>query len=38
VVIQRDTAWVSLMDLKFQHAVYRVERHHSWKVVDEPAR
>lgn len=33
VAIQSDTAWVALMDPKFRGATYRLERHHSWKVV-----
>jgi hypothetical protein len=34
ITIQRDTAWVSLTDPKYRGVVYRLERRHSWKVVD----
>jgi len=34
VTIQNDTAWVSLTDPKYRGVVYRLERRHSWKVVD----
>lgn len=32
--IQKDTAWVTLMDKKYLGSSFRVERHHTWKVVD----
>jgi len=35
VVIQSDTAWVSLTDPKYRGAVVRLERRHAWKVVDQ---
>jgi hypothetical protein len=34
IVIQSDTAWVSLTDPKYRGVVYRLERHHTWKVVE----
>ena len=34
ITIQSDTAWVSLTDPKYRGVVYRLERRHSWKVVD----
>ena len=36
VVIQRDTAWVTLTDPKYRGAAYRLERQHTWKVVEHP--
>jgi hypothetical protein len=34
VTIHSDTAWVALMDPKFRGATHRLERRHTWKVVE----
>ena len=34
MTIQSDTAWVTMTDPKYRGAVYRLERRHTWKVVD----
>jgi hypothetical protein len=36
VTILGDTAWVSPTDPKFRGVVYRLERRHAWRVVDQP--
>lgn len=35
VLIEKDTAWVSLMNPRFRGLTIRLERHHSWKVLDQ---
>ena len=37
LVIQRDTAWVTLTNSPVRAGVYRLERRHTWKVVDQPS-
>jgi hypothetical protein len=34
ITIQSDTAWVTMTDPKYRGVVYRLERHHVWKVVE----
>src|SRR5690242_4398974 len=36
VVIQSDTAWVTLTDPKYRGTTYRLEQRHSWQVVSQP--
>jgi hypothetical protein len=35
VTIQHDTAWVTLHDPLSRGSVYRIERRHNWRVVDQ---
>ena len=32
--IQKDTAWVTLRDKNYRGSSFRLERHHTWKVVN----